>query len=137
MLTKQQKQRFTQWATSKGYTPLQISQEIARKEQELTRQNLSPANTSTPRQTSSPVQEPVSREPRTLGGLVKNVGQEAIDIGINSPISTARNIAGISYEAGRSKDIKSVNKRTDELLNITRQLKKEKDPVKKRKLIEQ
>lgn len=79
--------------------------------------------------------------PKSLGGLIHNAGQEAVDFAINNPINTTKQIGGVGFEGTRALGMgvtehsaKSVG---DQLTAITQQMKAEKDPLKKQALIAQ
>lgn len=134
MPTPLQIQQFKQKARAKGYTEAQISAEIARKSQEEARMVVSPRTTQAPAVPVTPA--PVVPQ-RTVKGLIQNAGQELVDL----TVGTARQVAGAGFEAARAVDIGVKSKQSKakgaQLEKIGRQLKTEKDPVKKQKLIEQ
>lgn len=106
-LSDQQIIAFKKRARAQGFNELQISQEIARKQQEETRTQL--------QRQQQPIQrapQPVQRstppapekEKRTFGGLIKNAGQDALDFAVRTPFETIKNFAGVGFEGMRALD---------------------------------
>lgn len=112
MLTQEQIKQFKIRARAKGFTEEQIAQEVARKQQELTRLSLQKKNTVD----TAPVVTDTTpvKEKRSLGGLAKNAVQDVVDFAINTPIQTAKSLAGAGYEGARAIDIALNKNKTDE-----------------------
>lgn len=90
---------------------------------------------------STPDLVQASQEPMSVGGFVKNVGQDVVDMGINAPMSAARNLAGATFEGLRAANLgsqeKDANAQADQLIALSKQIRAEKDPVKRQALIDQ
>lgn len=129
MPTPQQIEQFRIKARQKGFSEVQIANEIARKTQEETKTNI---------QTPQATQQ---KQPMSVGGLIKNAGQDVLDFAVNTPIQAVKNTIGAGFEIARSFDInsqiKASRKRTEQLISLGSQIKAEKDPNKRDQLIKQ
>ncbi len=148
MPTIQQIDSFRKKARAKGFSEAQIEQSIAKRVQtEVKASGLTPQGPQRP-QAPTPI-APVSPPPApvqpeqpeySLGGLVKNAGQDVLDFAVNNPLQAAKNLFTLGKEGSRASALKGAgaksNKQTNEQVKIVEQLRKEKDPVKKQQLIE-
>lgn len=105
-MNQEQIRQFRLRARKKGFSEAQISAEIARKQQEMARVNVKRQPNKQPTATipTTPV-----KEKRSLGGLIKNAGQDIVDFAVNTPIQTAKSIMGVGFEGARILD-RTINK---------------------------
>lgn len=101
MLTQQQIQQFRVRAKQQGFSDAQIEAEIYRKNQEIANQT----KTAQVQQPASVQQSAPAPQGMSVGGLIKNAGQDVLDFAVNTPIQAAKNVAGVGFELGRAIDV--------------------------------
>lgn len=144
MPTTAQIQAFRQKAKAQGYSDAQIIAEIARKNQEeakvVTNQSITQTQPKPAAVAPTTPIQPVTQG-KSVGGLIKNAGQDVLDFTVNNVVNTGKAALGVGFEAVRAIDLKSKIKdseaKTKQLRQISEKLKKEKDPAKKQALLEQ
>lgn len=130
MLTQTQINQFRTRAKAQGFNEVQIQKEIARKNQEITRQGLKTSQPTQPTQTTQPVTP-------QKGGL-QQAGEAVASFVLPRISKVVKTISGASY---LSKESDAVLKANDSLQKQSGELIKramvEKDPIKKKQLLDQ
>lgn len=142
MLTTQQITQFRNLARQQGFTEVQISQEIARKNQELTRQNLAPKPIEQNFSSADSSVAPVSPSVQSVQPKTQSAGGNMLGGVANFLIPrTTQLIKTVSGALDLSKGTESYEKANMELqrqsTELIRRAQKETNPERKRQLLEQ
>lgn len=138
MLTKQQIDQFTKEARARGFSEIQIANEIARKNQELTRSKVQPSQNmqTTPMQTPAPTQnQPSGNQNRGMTGSAGDAVASFLIPRINTFRKTVTGALDLNRETSAlEKANEELHKRSRELIVRAR---KETDPLKRQQYLEE